>query len=94
MKKFIFSAITMVAFVGSIMANGEVQNQNDTKNSVKGLALLGEKMDCKKIQSEAVKYAKEVENMTDEDASTAGYMMYFWCMGENIKKMTLTLVNN
>ncbi len=29
--------------------------------------------------------------MSDEDANTAGYMMWFWCKGENAKNMTLNL---
>lgn len=83
MKKVIFSAIAMMAFVGSSMASGEVEKTDVLKSKTL-------EMDCKEVQNSTIKEAK-VRGMSDEDANKAGFKMYFWCKGENVKDMTFGL---
>ena len=87
MKKFIFSAVAMIAFVGSSMASNEVVKDCLSTNFV---LEINDEMDCNAIQAETIQLAKS-RGMTDDYASKAGYKMYFWCKSENVGKMTLGL---
>ena len=82
----------MIAFVGSGMAsdNQEMELLIKSKEAATGV-LTQDKMDCKEMQAATVKHAKEVEGMNDKDATTAGFMIYFWCKSENVGEMTLSL---
>jgi hypothetical protein len=88
MKKFMFSAVAMIAFVGSSMANtAEVTESSEIKSKNSTVVEL----DCKQAQKDAVVYAKNVMGMNDDDATKAGYSIYFFCMGEKVGQMTLHL---
>ena len=88
MKKIIFSAVAMIAFVGSSMANAvEVEENPEIKSKNNAVVEL----DCKQAQKDAIVYAQNVIGMNDDDAVKAGFSVYFFCMGEKIGKMTLQL---
>ena len=87
-----FSAIAMIAFVGNSMAAHIAEKDLEIivdKVSIVESSMAGR--DCRAEQAGAVTYAKEVMKMTDEDASTAGYMVFFSCKSDNVKEMSLSL---
>jgi hypothetical protein len=92
MKKFMFSAIAMIAFVGNSMAahiaEKDLEIIVDKVSNVEGLTVG---RDCRGEQAATIKYAKEVEGMSDKDANTPVYMVYFSCKSDNVGEMSLNL---
>ena len=83
----IFSAILMIAFSGVSRANDIAEKEvvYEETVAVKQEAAIAE-MDCNKVQQDTIKEAKS-RGMSDKDATSAGYQMWFWCKGENVKNM-------
>jgi hypothetical protein len=90
MKKLMFTAIAMIAFVGSSMAADIAERELEIivdKGSTIEVLILGR--DCRAEQAATVKYAKEVMGMNDKDANTAGYIIFFDCKSDNLKNMSI-----
>lgn len=85
MKKLIFSAIAMIAFVGSSMANGEVK---------KTVSVLNSDNDCLNVYSSVSKYAKD-QGATEEQANRIAMIARQACwdaMGGKVKTQVQTNV--
>lgn len=91
MKKTIFSAIMMIVFCGVSMANDIAEKEIIVEETI---AVQQEatvaSMDCNKVQQDTIKEAK-ARGMSDKDANSAGYQMWFWCKGENVKNMQFSV---
>jgi hypothetical protein len=92
MKKFMFSAIAMIAFVGSIMAADVAEKEIIVKS------FESEKISQIEVEEAAAKDCGVAKFSTYVDAKSAGFThdqatamswsVYYLCMGENSKMST------
>jgi hypothetical protein len=92
MKKVIFSAIAMIAFVGSSMAINIAEREVLlTDSEVTQIAEMDVSVvvakDCGVAKFSAYNDAKSA-GFTHEQATGMAWNVYFFCMSENSKKVT------
>jgi hypothetical protein len=90
MKKFMFSAVAMIAFVGSSMANTTVEENCTVRisseilveNQIEAL-LVADNCDVAKFSAYA---DARCSDLTHEEATAHSWTIYFLCMSQNNAK--------
>lgn len=95
MKKFIFSAIAMIAFVGSSNANNVAEKEIVINDSIEissqkmaSTVVLAE--NCNLVKFRYYNLAIELGYSKDK-ASDYSYVAYFQCVSNNLKEVELGL---